>query len=266
MAVLAVVGGTAATLTVQIRANRALLAKNQELTVANGREAKANADLAAANGRVEQRYELAMDAIKTFHTGVSEDFLLKEPQFKAIRDRLLNSARDFYEKLGRTLEGGTNPASRRTLLTLNFELADLAVKVGRPEDVLDLHRRVLAGREALASKPGADPRVKVEVSKSLLAVISLLKRTGQQGDVRPLLKRAVEFDERLAADYPGDPEAQDALASMLVLLGEHLKNVDYKREESERQFRRAWPSAKTLRRPTPRSRSSASARPTRSST
>ena len=52
-------------------------AKNQELTVANGREAKANADLAAANGRVEQRYELAMDAIKTFHTGVSEDFLLE---------------------------------------------------------------------------------------------------------------------------------------------------------------------------------------------
>ncbi len=40
-----------------------------------------------------------MDAIKTFHTGVSEDFLLKEPQFKALRDRLLRSASDYYGKL-----------------------------------------------------------------------------------------------------------------------------------------------------------------------
>ena len=41
-----------------------------------GRERK-NVDLATAN-KAEARYNLAVDAIKTFHTGVSEDFLLKE--------------------------------------------------------------------------------------------------------------------------------------------------------------------------------------------
>src|SRR5439155_14092508 len=72
--ILAVVGGAAAAMAVQARANTALWRKNDDLAAALGREASANASLAASNRRVEQRYELAMDAIQTFHTGVSEDF------------------------------------------------------------------------------------------------------------------------------------------------------------------------------------------------
>ena len=69
---LAVVSGIAAVIAVQVQANRVLTSKNADLTAAIGREAKANAELAkACNKRVEQRYELAVDAIKTFHTGAS---------------------------------------------------------------------------------------------------------------------------------------------------------------------------------------------------
>ena len=53
---LALIGGTATVIAVQARANDGLR---------------------AANRRVEQRYELAVDAIKSLHTGVSEDFLLE---------------------------------------------------------------------------------------------------------------------------------------------------------------------------------------------
>ena len=63
------------------------------------REKKANSDLSAANAKVEARYNLAVDAVMTFHTGVSEDFLLKEEKFKELRNRLLKSASDFYGKL-----------------------------------------------------------------------------------------------------------------------------------------------------------------------
>src|SRR5262249_40586574 len=51
---------------------------NARLSASLGREREANAELAAANAKVQARYNLAVDAIKTFHTGVSEDFLLKE--------------------------------------------------------------------------------------------------------------------------------------------------------------------------------------------
>ena len=50
---------------------------------------------------MQERYNLALEAIQAFHTGVSEDFLLKEEKFKDLRDRLLKSASDFYGKLGR---------------------------------------------------------------------------------------------------------------------------------------------------------------------
>src|SRR5262249_33608429 len=98
------------------------------------REGKANAELSAAQAQVEARYELATDAIKTFHTGVSEDFLLKEEKFKDLRNRLLNSASDFYGKLGALLGKETDLESRRALAQANFELSDLTDKVGRNED------------------------------------------------------------------------------------------------------------------------------------
>ena len=64
-------------------------------------QTQANAELSRSKTAVQARYDLAVDAIKTFHTGVSEDFLLKEEKFKELRDRLLKSASDFYGRLVR---------------------------------------------------------------------------------------------------------------------------------------------------------------------
>ena len=89
-AILAGVVGLSAVLTVQTRANAA---RRKEIRPE------------AANAKIEARYNLAVDAIKTFHTGVSEDFLLKEDKFQELRDRLLKSAADFYGKLGPARQG-----------------------------------------------------------------------------------------------------------------------------------------------------------------
>ena len=145
---------------------------------------------AAANRRVEQRYDLAVDAIKTFHTGVSEDFLLKQDQFKDLRDRLLKSAADFYGKLGALLGQETDLASRRALAQSNFELADLTDKVGRKEDALAAHRAVLAAREALAAEPGADAEAKADVGRSLTAVAGLLEATGKTDEALATYRRS----------------------------------------------------------------------------
>ena len=131
VAMMAGVAGLAFVLAVQTRAKA-------EVTRALGRETKANAALATANDElsrsraaVQARYELAVDAIKTFHTGVSQDFLLKEEKFKGLRDRLLKSAADFYGRLGALLGRETDLASRRALAFSNFELAELTEQ-GRP--------------------------------------------------------------------------------------------------------------------------------------
>ena len=76
----------------------------------------ANAELIRSRAAVQARYELAVEAIKTFHSGVSEDFLLKEEKFKDLRDRLLNSASDFYGKKASRLAGQGN---RRPLAAIS---------------------------------------------------------------------------------------------------------------------------------------------------
>ena len=189
LALLAGIVGTTWGLIQAAQANAELAAKNDELAGANARVTKANADLSAANAKVEARYNLAVDAIKTFHTGVSEDFLLKEDQFKELRDRLLKSASDFYGKLGTLLGKETDLASRRALAQSNFELADLTGKVGRKEDALAAHRAVLAAREALAAEPGADAGAKADVGRSLTAVAVLLEATGKTDEAMATYRR-----------------------------------------------------------------------------
>src|SRR5262249_47494511 len=136
------------------------------------------------------RYDLAVEAIQAFHTGVSEDFLLKQDQFKELRDRLLRSAQDFYGKLSALLGRETDPAARRALLAANFELADLTGKVGSKEDALKAHRAVLAAREALAAEAGADFAATVDLGRSLIEVARLLGATGQTGEAVATYRRS----------------------------------------------------------------------------
>ena len=178
LVLLAVLGGLAAVAAVQTAANTRLSASLARETRANTELNSANAELAQSRAAVEARYKLATEAIKTFHTGVSEDFLLKEEKFKELRHTLLKSASDFYGKLGALLGRETDLASRRALGQANFELAELTTRVGRLEDALAAHRQLLAVREALAAEPAADVEASVDVGRSLTAVAELLSMAG----------------------------------------------------------------------------------------
>ncbi len=181
-----------------------------------GREQKANADLSAANVKVQARYDLAVDAIQTFHKGVSEDFLLKEEKFRELRNRLLKSASDFYGKLGALLGTETDIASRRALAQANFELAELTQLVGRREAALAAHRSVLAAREALASEPGAGPGVKTDLGRSLNTVASLMFSLQDFDRALATFRRS---ESLLATAAHSDPSARDALADCRYRLG-----------------------------------------------
>jgi serine/threonine-protein kinase len=209
VALLAGVVGLSAVLVVQTQAKADIARSLRRETQANVALAAANNELARSRAAVQARYDLAVDAIKTFHTGVSEDFLLKEDQFKELRDRLLNSASDFYRKLGALLGKETDVASRRALEQSNFELAELTRKVGRIEAALAAHQAALAAREALAAETGASTGIKADVGRSLTAVAYLLYWTGKVNEGIEAYRRA----ESLLAGVAGsDPEARAALA------------------------------------------------------
>ena len=89
VALLAGVVGLSAVLAVQTRAKADLAESLLRETTAKTALARTNDDLTRSQAAVAARYDLAVEAIKTFYTGVSEDFLLTQEQFKGVRDRLL---------------------------------------------------------------------------------------------------------------------------------------------------------------------------------
>jgi serine/threonine-protein kinase len=223
-AMLAGVVGLAAVLANQTRANREL--------------AGANAELARSRSTMQARYDLAVEAIKTFHTGVSEDFLLKEDRFKELRDRLLKSASDFYGKLGALLGRESDPASRRALASANFEVAELTATVGRAEDALAEHRKVLAAREALAAESGANEEAIADVGRSLTAIGVLNEATGRATEAEADYRAAVAIRQKLVDDHPAVVAFRDALALSHKHLGFLLSNTG-KVSEAEAEYRDA---------------------------
>ena len=84
-----------------------------------------NAELAAEQIKVQDRFEMAAKAIETFHTGVSEEAMLKNDQLKGLRTKLLKQAAGFYADLEKLLEGQTDAKSRKTLAAGYFQLGEL---------------------------------------------------------------------------------------------------------------------------------------------
>jgi serine/threonine protein kinase/tetratricopeptide (TPR) repeat protein len=191
-AVLAVaaVGGLAAVLAVQQRANAALAAKN--------------AALADEHAKVEARFELAQRAIALFHTGVSEDALLKNAEFKELRKKLLKEAADFYADLEKLLAGETDLKSRQALATAYFQLGELTDKIASKREALAVHRKALALRRELAAAEGANVETRLDVARSLEKVGRLLSATGDNTGALAAVEQQRDLAERLEAEHPTD--------------------------------------------------------------
>jgi eukaryotic-like serine/threonine-protein kinase len=241
-AVLVGVRGLSAVLGVQSSANARLSESLKRETDANDSLATANADLERSKGAVQARYALAVEAVKAFHTGVSEDFLLREERFKGHRDRLLKSASDFYSKLGALLGRETDAASRRELARSNFELAELTRKIGRLEAALAEHRTVLQARESLAAEPGADAGMMADVGRSLTSIASLLEATGKLDEALAAYRRS---ESLLVGSAGSDPSARAALATCRSLMGRLLFRTD-RQQEALDVYRQARADQKTL--------------------
>ncbi len=224
LVLVAVLGGLGAVAAVQTAANA-------QLSRALARETKANEDVGAANAElkhsraaVQARYELAVKAIKIFHTGVSDDFLLKQEQFKDVRDRLLKSASDFYGKLGALLgKPSEADAEYRKALTIDQRLADenpavpefrsdiatshvglglLLWKASKSTEALIEYRKALAIQQELAD---ANPKVtsyRDNAANTANNLSVVFRRLGRAAEARDLCERAVAVREALIKEHP----------------------------------------------------------------
>ncbi|HWE39140.1 MAG TPA: tetratricopeptide repeat protein, partial [Isosphaeraceae bacterium] len=236
VALLATLFGTAAVLAVQTRANADLKESNDALAAANARVTRANADLsranvdlAAAKDREADRFHLAMDAIKLFHGEVSEDLLLKEKKFEALRRKLLRGAADFYGKLEGLLEGQADPKSRAALARSYVELADVTTQIGKGNEALALQLKGLAVRRELASRPGADEGATLDLIRSLYTAGRANLSLGAAPTTLALIGEATALAEGLEAKGHASDAVRKRLAECLnytaILLNEQRPGI-----------------------------------------
>jgi serine/threonine-protein kinase len=165
----------------------------------------ANLRLAESNRRERQRFELALSAIKTFHTGVSEDVLLKEKAFDRLRKKLLTGAADFYRKLETLLKGESDRDSRSALSTAYSGLADLTGDIGTKDLALELHRQSLDLRRAMARDGKASLEEKLDICRVLLDLGRVHQAMGHLESARAAFDEALELARSLAAEPNSKP-------------------------------------------------------------
>jgi serine/threonine-protein kinase len=223
-AVLAGVLGLSGVLAVQTQAN-------SQLSDSLNREKSARTALSAANNKlvdeqakVQARFELAQKAIATFHTGVAEDMLLKNDQFKSLRTELLKGAAGFYGDLENLLIGQTDARSRTALATGFFQLAELTRKIGSAQEALAVHRKALAIRRELATESGANLETRLNLARSLRLMGVTLYRTGDSAGALSSCEEALDLAQTLEVDHPTN-EVRSVLADIRSYTGTLLSVI-----------------------------------------
>jgi eukaryotic-like serine/threonine-protein kinase len=219
VALVAGVVGLATVLAVQTKAKADLAESLRRETNAKTALAISNDELAAEKARVQQRFELAQEAIQMFHKGVSEDVLLKEKQFEALRTKLLHGARDFYRKLEGLLQGQPDRASRKALATTFIELADLTGNIENIAAEAAILRDAVAVLEALAREDPTDAEARRVLGRAWYLFGSRRGTShGGLSESREAYRRADEILEPMARSEPPDVAARMAQAHVCLAL------------------------------------------------
>jgi serine/threonine-protein kinase len=201
-AMLVALAGTGAVLAVQTQANHELKRSNAKLEIANQEVTRANGELGASIERERARFALAQEAIRTFHSGVSEDILLKQEEFKALRAKLLRGAREFYRKLEGLLQGHADRDSRLSLGRAYFEVGELTRDLDSVEEARKVHESAADLFEALSREDPADTEARHLLARSLQTLSVILGSIGRANEAYVTLERSREIFRALAAAAP----------------------------------------------------------------
>jgi serine/threonine-protein kinase len=215
-AILVAMIGASAVAVVKTAATRQLEASLQ-------REAKANQSAQA-------RFRLALDAVRAYHTGVSEDVLLKEKALESLRTKLLSSSLEFYAKLQNELERESTPTARAHLAESYEQVADLTSEIGSMEKATAPFERALAIREALVAEAPADPQREAALASTLHEFARLQQETGHLNEAIAPFERAHAIRKRLVKAYPKVEKYQLDLAHSKAGFGELLNEIGQKED------------------------------------
>ncbi len=237
-------------------------AANAALRDANAQVSEANAALRAHNSRetaarqsAQARGDLALDAIKRFYIGASQDVLLKEPRPESLRKRLLSSVLEFYQNLQSVLaRSGTDPLTQAEVARSFHNAGTITAWIGSRPDAIAAHRRALAIRETLdAGGDGAGSGAREELALSRLALGALLEDLRHNDEAEVQLRTASAILEDLAKGSKDNARYLVNLSEVYSRLGELFRRSG-RTEDQMKALRRMRDTAERAVRADPASR------------
>ncbi len=99
-------------------------------------EQLARLDESKARVLAQEQSQLALDAIREYSTGVTREFLLRQPGMEDLRKSLLQAPTRFHRRLAQNIEhnGITDPGARARLGQAQLDLGEIINEIGTVED------------------------------------------------------------------------------------------------------------------------------------
>jgi serine/threonine-protein kinase len=168
-----------------------------------------NGELARQTLRAEAREQMAIEAVRHFRDVIAEEPLLKnEPALQALRNRLLNGPRTFFQSLRAQLQADkdTRPEALARLAAAGFDLARLMDEIGDKREALRCHEESMAILTRLARGSPRESRFQSDLARSHLNIGILRRAVGNIEGALESYNKAREIFEQLARENPSVTE------------------------------------------------------------
>ncbi len=134
--------------------------------IAQKQESLARREVTVQRDSANRRLDLAIDAIRSYYTGIAGDMILNNEEHRELRKRLLQKPGEFFADLAQQLQSDTSPKGRYNLALANMDLFGIQSNCGRKKDALASLSNCIEILEELVQEQPANTQI---LSKLVLA-------------------------------------------------------------------------------------------------
>ncbi len=172
----------------------------------------------------QEQSQLALDAIREYNTGVTREFLLKQPGMETLRKSLLQAPVRFYRRLAQNIErnGVSDPAARARLGQAQLDLGELINEIGIVEDSITNFEQARDNLEKAVREVPSAPEYRFLLARTLCFLANRYDKAGRSDDARKAFEQALADYEQLARENPKDLKYRAHQAEALQLRADYL--------------------------------------------
>jgi tetratricopeptide (TPR) repeat protein len=187
-------------------------------------EKQARKNESKARELAQEQSQLALDAIREYNTGVTREFLLKQPGMENLRKSLLEAPIRFYRRLAQNIEqnGIADPNARARLGEAQLDLGELINEIGMVDDSITNFEQARDNIERVVREVPGIPNYRFLLARARCFLANRYDKASRPADARKAFDQAIGDFELLARGSPDDLDYRAKQAEALQLRADFL--------------------------------------------